>query len=194
MAQGSVLAATGKMAEAAEAALAPAKAAAAEFEVCVQMDVSQLGSKETQRIQRAMFVYFDQTMAWRSVHNFKSIDAAIAHWYKVADGDVATLKIMRDRVTYHRRQGAKLAGKSIGNQGGGNACVTDCDGRTARASNSRFMKVSQYLNKHWPTLSLAEQASLLEQCQGLYEKARAEAEAHKALLEAESRAGQSKAA
>jgi hypothetical protein len=192
MAQGSVLAATGKMAQAAEAALTPAKAAAAEFAECVQMDVRQLGSKDTQRIQRAMFGYFDQTMAWRSVHNFKSIDAAIAHWYKIADGDVGTLKIMRDRVTYHRRQGAKLAGKSIGNQGGGNPCVTDGDGRTARASNSPFMKVSQYLKKHWPALSLADQASLLEQCQGLYEKARAEAD--KARLEAESRAGQSKAA
>ncbi len=156
------------------------------------MDVKELGSKDTQRIQRAMFAYFDQTMAWRSVHHFKSIDAAIAHWYKVADGDVGTLKIMRDRVTYHRRQGAKFAGKSTGNQGGENACLTDGDGRTARASNSPFTKVSQYLKKHWPTLSLAEQASLLEQCQGLYEKARAEAD--KARLEAESRAGQRKAA
>jgi hypothetical protein len=196
MAQNSVVAAAGKMAEVVEAALAPAKAAATEFEICVQMDVSQLGSKDTQRVQRAMFAYFDQTMAWRSVHHFKSIDAAIAHWYKVVGGDVGTLKIMRDRVTYHRRQGAKFAGKTIGNQGGGNACVTDGDGKTARASNSPFTKVSQYLTKHWPTLSFAEQASLLEQYQRLHQKARAEAEAEadEARLEAESRAGQTKAA
>jgi hypothetical protein len=198
MAQDSVVAAAGKMAEAVEAALALAKAAAAEFEVCVQMDVKQLGSKDTQRIQRAMFAYFDQTMAWRSVHNFKSIDAAIAHWYKVADGDVGTLKITRDRVTYQRRQGARYAGRTIGNQGGENPCVTDGDGRTARASNSPFTKVSQYLKKHWPILSLAEQASLLEQYQRLYQRARAEAEAEaeadRARLEAESGVGQTKAA
>jgi hypothetical protein len=139
MAEDSVAAATGKMAEAVEAALALAKAAAAEFELCVQMDVKQLGSRDTQRIQRAMFAYFDQTMAWRSVHKFKSIDAAIAHWYKVDDGDVGTLKIMRDRVTYHRRQGPSSLGRREGRQGaagGGKqgrteqGCITRRKGRT----------------------------------------------------------------
>jgi hypothetical protein len=200
MAENSAAPATGKMAEAVEAALALAKAAAAEFELCVQMDVKQLGSKDTQRIQRAMFAYFDQTMAWRSVHNFKSIDAAIAHWYKVDDGDVEMLKIMRDRVTYQRRQGAKFAGRAIGNQGGGTAAVTDGDGKAAKASNSPFAKVSQYLKKNWSTLSLAEQASLLRQYQALYQKAKAEAEAvakaeaHKARIAAGIQTGQSKVA
>ena len=192
MAQGSVLAATGKMAEAAEGGLAPAKAAAAEFEACVQMDVKQLGSKDTERIQRAMYAYFDQTMAWRSVHNFKSIDAAIAHWYKIADGDAKTLKIMRDRVTHHRRQGAKFAGKTINNQGNGNATAANAAGKKAKASNSPFTKVSQYLKKHWSTLSLPEQAVLLTEYQGLYQRAKAAAD--KARADAEIKARQSKAA
>jgi hypothetical protein len=62
MAEDGVVAATGKMAEAVEAALALAKAAAAEFALCVQMDMKQLGSRDTQSIQRAMFACFDQTM------------------------------------------------------------------------------------------------------------------------------------
>ena len=174
MAQGSVLAATGKMAEAVEAALGPAKAAAAEFEACVQMDVKQLESKDAQRIQRAMYAYFDQTMAWRSVHNFKSIDAAIAHWYKVVDGDAKTLKIMRDRVTHHRRQGAKFAGQTINNQGSGRAgAATGAGTMIAKAGNSPFTRVSRYLKRHWSTLSLPEQAALLAEYQGLYQRAKA---------------------
>ena len=73
---------------------------------------------------------FDQTMAWRSVHNFKSIDAAIAHWYKIADGDAKTLKMMRDRVTHHRRQGAKFAGKT--SQGSGSSSAANGDGGGSR--------------------------------------------------------------
>ncbi len=86
------------------------------------------------------------------------MDAAIAKYYNVPEGDAAALKAARDVNTYRRKRGAKFAGALLM----GATAPTATTDKPDKAPSSDAALVSKYLKGKWGKLSLAEQESILK--------------------------------
>ncbi len=109
----------------------------------------------------AVYEYFDtdKGFAWRNLDGFATMDAAIAHYYKVDPTDGAALKAARDVNTYRRRKGAQFAGALLMGQSA--PTTTDTD-KASKTPTSDAALVSKYLKSKWGKLSLAEQEAVLK--------------------------------
>lgn len=147
----------------------------------------------------AVWRYFDETLAWRTVDKLSSIDAAVAIYYHVPDGDKAALKQARDVNTYRRRMGAKFAGGNLYGTQPAKATTADGEATDKAAEKTEADKVGAYLKQRWGKLSHEEQGAILKALTAPWEAAEkvraavAEAEAREAEAKAKAEADKAKA-
>jgi hypothetical protein len=143
------------MADKAEEGKTIAKAAAKAGVTALRTLQAQSDKPEFRKLCKAVFEYFDSG-AHRSVDGYDTIDAALTAIYKLPDAEA--LKNQRDRVTYWRKIGAKVAGKALAKGGttGGNGDRPTVD------------KAVDYLKTTWSKLDSADKVTLLKLVQRLY--------------------------
>jgi uncharacterized protein with von Willebrand factor type A (vWA) domain len=154
--------------DAAAAAAADALKAATDRAVSAKADLpaalAAIDSAETDKREHfiAVYQYFDRDkgFAWRNLDGFSTMDAAIARYYNVPDGDTAALKAARDVNTYRRRLGAKFSGLLLMGQTAPTAQPTETK---VKAEQGPAALLGKYLKGKWNKLTLAEQESTLKE-------------------------------
>jgi hypothetical protein len=144
-------------------ALAAATARAVVARTALPLALASIDSSEQDKRDAfvQVFEYFDRDkgFAWRNLDGFATMDAAIAHHYKVPEGDTAALKSARDVNTYRRRLGAKFSGLLLM---GATTPAPDAPDKASKAPSSDAALVGKYLKSKWGKLSLAEQELILK--------------------------------